>query len=423
MEHIDLAKYTKADGQIDYDTLLTDKMSDGLKQTIIKLEQNNAVGDGIIRNTELLTKYDNRNKKEAFVVVSMEKDREKEEERFLKRIEREERELQREQDLKDTKKTIVPPSTPEHKRETLDDLVKEDPLLVNSIINFSPNRKLEQFGQTHTINVLPIISRYGKETTLITPNNRISFYISRQNQINFGCIQDFEIDTIPLSMFRGKGMEKFALYEQEKQNRKGQFFISRRFVSKLISFWGYMMDIQYVRMDDQDTHTTAISIWGNAEKFYGLDNKKMQQYFGYGDICIPIIKDILFMIRNKPFKEDSVSPQFLQVIAMKKKAYQTIKQKFNLGEYLSEIKKRLYYDYQLNSDAWATPKLNPEYLIGLLNELQSNKYVLTQQVPLIYDLWNFPIKCTDMNLKPMTNEQHEANKDDYDISAIVFERD
>jgi hypothetical protein len=396
------------------------------------------IGDGVLHNMELLTKYDNRNKEQEFIVVSLEKEIEKKEERFLKRLEAQEKKAIREEELlgtaiqhmdtnvdvpdnwQDYLDTCIPIKS---KRVSIDNIIGENELLRNSLIH-ETSKPYEQYGQTHTLNIRTHYNKYGKMVTNITANTKQADSMRQLKSKNFGCLQDLEIDTIPLSMFRGKGMEKIALYEQEKQNRKGEFLISRRFISKAISFWAYMTGMKYIISNKVDKRPYALRIWGEPRQYYGLDNKAMLQFFGTGQSVISIITDFLYIIRNKKYTPEEISPELNSQIQFQVKVMRKVKKGYKPEDYIKEMKDRMYYDYTDESgNMWSYPKLQPDYLIGILNELMSKRYALEQEVALIYDLWNFPIKCTDMNLRPLTNEQHDANKDDYDLSAIVFERE
>ena len=54
---------------------------------------------------------------------------------------------------------------------------------------------------------------------------------------------------------------------------------------------------------------------------------------------------------------------------------------------------------------------------------QSGNYYLNILHPIIYDLWNYPIKCTDTSIKPMTDKKHQENRESYDLTQYIFERD
>ena len=86
------------------------------------------------------------------------------------------------------------------------------------------------------------------------------------------------------------------------------------------------------------------------------------------------------------------------------------------------MKDTINYTYYEGDMAWSFPKISPDYLIAIYNELISGQYDLTLLVPLIYDMRTYPIKCTDLTVKPMTYEEHDANKKEYDMSDYIFER-
>ena len=414
-ENLNVNKYTKADGTIDFDLLYTDGMPEKTVNAIKSIEKEGK-SDGIIRDAERLRTYDNRKIKENYVLTQVEDDRINEEELLLKEMKKE----QHRKDMEETKEYYKkhPIKTRDiEERQTLDEFIKENPFFDSSLIHIKSDRALETYGQTHTINVYYKTSRYGKSYPVITANTKQVDTMRQLKVVNFGSIQDFLIDTLPKTLFRAKGTEKIVMQEGEKQDQQGTYMISRRFISKTIKFWANMTGIRYVVTSDERRDINALSLWGKDLIFYGFDDRKMAQYFSNGEDCIKIIKDILFVMRDKEYNPNKVSDQLNRIIQNRCKAL-----KIKPEKVLKEMKDNIYYTYQCNDVVWSFPKVSVEYLFGLLKELKSGRYDITLMIPLIYDMRTYPIKCTDMHIKPMTEEEHKINKDEYDIGRYIFER-
>jgi len=90
---------------------------------------------------------------------------------------------------------------------------------------------------------------------------------------------------------------------------------------------------------------------------------------------------------------------------------------------LNNIKGRLYRIEQLGDKVWSYPKLNILYILSLLDMLNDRNFFMDIEIPIIYDLYKYPIHCSDTHLKPMSDSEHDKNKDDYDYTQYVFERD
>ena len=291
------------------------------------------------------------------------------------------------------------------------------PELKHLLIN-SEDKRYSQYNEAQKLNISKTTSRYGKEETLVTSNTWLGHSISKLKPRNFGSIGDFDVDSIPLSYGRLKGTEVTFISYETKQIRNSQI-ISRRFASKVLSTWCYIVGIRY-KPKEESSEINGIELWGKYMEHY-------KQPVISGQDIILMLKDIMFLTRNKSvsklkeyIENQKVSPQLYMVISTKR--YQT-KDKYRV--IINEMKNRLYYEYQvpLTDIVWDYPKYSMEYLMGVVNELQSGKYLTDLIIPLIKDLWKYPIKCTDTKVKPLSYEEHETNKDDYDLNKYVFERD
>ena len=140
-----------------------------------------------------------------------------------------------------------------------------------------------------------------------------------------------------------------------------------------------------------------------------------------------MIRDIIFLTRDKDWSKIG---NYIQNGSASVELYNTIdtirrKRKCKVETVLQEIKKRIYIDEQsrVKEYIWSYPKYPVEYLLKVLEQLQSGKYFIDILIPLVYNLWKYPLECKDTHLKPMTDRKHEKNIDDYDITKYIWERD
>jgi len=276
-----------------------------------------------------------------------------------------------------------------------------------SINNYTVAQRLNTYEQTN---------RYGKVVPILMGNTKTGYQISKLPQHNFGSIGEYKVDTLPNSFITVKGVEKTEVIS-EMTTHNGQQIISRRFICNLISTWGYITGLQY---------KNALKMWAKdiSQRIY---NGRYKEYkMVSGEQAVSIIKDMLFLIRNKSFDNiienlgrGIISEQLYSVI--NSILTDTTLDKKQIQQKVMAIKNKLYYSYDKNGYAWAFPKYNVEYLIGLIKQLQSGQYYNEMFVPVINNLKKYPIKCKDTHLKPMTDEQHIKNRDDYDIGQYIWE--
>jgi hypothetical protein len=403
MENINLNKYTKENGEIDFDYLYTDGMSEKNQQAIKKIEQTeNPTG---VLSLEKMLEMDIKmaERKMPFTVYNSEqKER-------IKRAKKEKQKLEKEfEDMS--------------KRETLDVAIKEDELMENEIIN-RKQKSLETYNQSEIMNVTKVKNRYGKERSIVIANTKIGRHISENKIWNFGSIGDYNVDSVPKSKVTCKGTDITTINVYDKQNRNNKQLISRRFCSKVLNFWSNMVDIPYSSKDTEKA--TAITLWGTPIEYQGI-NEVCVQYFINGETAIKMLKDILFVLHNKPYNPDKISEQ-LDYIITKRMNSRKIKRKADT--IIGDMKERIHYTYQSNSIVWGYPKVSPNYIVKLIDSLKSGEfghilreYDIQIMVPLISNLRRYPLKCTEYH-KPKDNEQHKEQKDDYAIDSYIFERE
>lgn len=284
----------------------------------------------------------------------------------------------------------------------------------------NPTTRIINYSDTDAskkINVQTFTTKYGKIRGRELSNTKLGNYIARTKTINFGSVGDFSIDAIPNSLIRSKGTEVTWVSSDSKCFRNKQL-ISRRFLSKICQFWSYMVGIRY---DFHKGEMNGLWEWGTMLK---LHNTNEHHTFLSGGDAIAMLKDILFVIRNKNIKninkfynDGRISKQLYNILI------EMASQKNNsIENTLMEMKYRVYYDYKLDDKVWSYPKVRVNYLFNLIKEINNGDYLTDILVPVIHNLHTYPIICKDTHVKPMSTEEHENNTDDYDLTQYVFER-
>ena len=295
------------------------------------------------------------------------------------------------------------------------------PQLYNEIYN--RGKSLRTLNQADIMNTYDVVNRYGRLKPILKANTRTGYNISRTSMHNFGSIGDYDIDTIPLSHIKCKGTEITYMSYETKQTKNKQL-ISRRFLSKVLSTWCYVVGIKYKIDITKENELSGIKIWGkkipNDTGIYTGKNNMLS-----GNDIVLILKDLIYLTRHKDLKniqddiiKSQVSTELYNVIK-----YKVRKEKKSMINVVNEMKHKLYYDYQIPETdiIWTYPKYPIEYLIGLIKELQSGKYLTELLYPAINNLYQYPIKCKDTFVKPMTDKEHEKNADDYDTSQYYID--
>jgi len=270
---------------------------------------------------------------------------------------------------------------------------------------------LQNRNTAQRLNVINYRDRWGRDRSRETGIFRITDSISQLKTINFGAIQEYDIDTYPKSLIRCKGTEiTYLSNKRYRAKKQGVLVLNRRFLSKILSFWCYLVDIPYIRKEHR---ISGVRLWCIPDKAIPIlkktkDKSKEKTYFITGEIGIILLRDILWLIRNVDNKKLKIKAYEGKI---SKHLYNLLQKKHTT---LSEIKDRLYYVYQLGDKAWAFPKISPEYILRLLNELNSGRYYLDVIVPIIKDLHKYPIVCSDIRACNIYRSQE--TKDDYDLT-------
>jgi len=274
-------------------------------------------------------------------------------------------------------------------------------------------------GQTDGINTYNSTNRWGKVVPVLKGNTRTASRIIQLKVHNFGSISDYDIDTMPHSIVKMKGQETYTLRNDSKQNENKET-ISRRFAGKVLSHWCYALGIRYNAHKQEKC---------GIEEWCDNDTHKGQPLIS-GDNLKEIIGDIIYLTRkNSPHKmyqhisSGKCSTHLYNIIryriSKERKRQLEAGGDFTTKEYLpylfNQIKNRLYYDYSIGRFAWAYPKYSIEYLLGLRDILNSGGYYMDIAIPVVKELYKYPLKNSDVHIKPLSNEEHSQAKDDYDL--------
>lgn len=300
----------------------------------------------------------------------------------------------------------------------------EDEIVKSQLINYLHGKPLDTYNSAQKINVSSKITRWGKVATNEDSNTYLGRTLSRQKITHFGSIGDFTVDSLPIAMIRrykGGGKETKNLHKgtqitwmsTKNSQSNGVQLISRRFISRLINYWAYVVDLG--GNTKKSNYMLALDLW-SVSLTHPKTNRTYKMIDGY--VAIDIIRDILFLIRNKQVDPSKMSQHLYNIIRDK-----TYHSKKPFEEILGDMKKRVYYTRQLGEIAWSYSDIHPNYLRNLLMDLRSGDYDLEIKVPSIINLYKYPIECKDTQVKQMTEKQHEKNLDDYDISQYIYERE
>lgn len=327
-------------------------------------------------------------------------------------------------------------------------------VLESDVIN--PSKKSTK-SDADLINVLYFSGKRGDFTRVVGNSHLVAKAIRRPSN-NFGSIEDFNVDTYPASMIRCRGTE-ITQIERRGKTTKGKAFISRHFLSRVLMWWAYTLRIRYswkvvkakdnegrtvVWVDTDNTNSNAIELWrhtiGFDHKIVGktvlIDGQRRVEEYAVplerhnqvdcltGDDVILMIRDLIFLIRNKTpddmkdaLDRGQLSPQFYELLRTT-----ASKEKVTYTELFQRYKERLYYDEQIGEATWSYPKLDVGYLLKVIEELQSGYYLTDLLTPLVHHPYKFPLKCTDMTAdRPRTDEEHLEAKDDYYLPQYTEE--
>jgi hypothetical protein len=177
METINLDKYTKADGQIDFDTLYNEQLPEKTLKAVLKYEKEKPTG---VLSLEQVIQYDNNRKKQPFVVFSPKQKKD------LKRAKKEKNLVELE--ILNMVSNDNGELDSKIERISLDEIVKENSYMEGQIYH-RKNKRLDHYNQSETMNVFNTFNRFGKMRTIVMCNTLEGQKIAKRLQLNFGCIE------------------------------------------------------------------------------------------------------------------------------------------------------------------------------------------------------------------------------------------
>lgn len=380
----------KADGTIDYTETILDGMNEHNKNAVLKYKDEECTG--ILSPDKHMEYHNNLKKKPELTVYTPKKPK-------IPKI--------KETPEKEENPAYTPiPKTISKVQQEIIDYPELKSQLIGEVMDKTTN--YEHLTTPQKINVYDVGNKWGKTDIKLYGTTQIGSNIHRHKVINFGSIDDYDIDTIPIDAIRGKGQE-ITYLSQIRKSDKNKSIISRRFISNVLASWCHTVGILYTTHGNSGD-INGIDLWGRDTDVY--DRKVINGYD-----AVRMLKDLLLIIRNKTIS--SASPQLLYIFKYIKKYSDTTTDK----EIIDDMKKRIYWDFNVGRFGWAYPKIHPEYIIELLDLLKPSNYLMDICVPLVYDRYRYPIRCTDISIHPMTDEQHSDNADDYDLNRYIAERE
>jgi len=392
----------KADGSIDYDYMLTEGMSEHNQKILSKNNGTTSImtHENYIAYEQKLKDAKNRGNGKAIKPKKIEE--------ILESVDDSNETEDIIADDEETKKPIIVKSIPTSNSKALEE-IREFPELKSDIISSVAdiNADYDKLSGSQRINVFDVGNRWGKTDVKLYGITRTGGRIYGHKVINFGSIDDYDIDTMPIHAIRSSGQEITYLTQLNKNDGK-RLLISRRFASNILSYWANIIGIRYTPHKGEKC---AIEIWGrNVE---GFTNTVIT-----GDDIVLILKDLLYIIRHDTIHKGSLSKPLRDIIEWKAK-----NEKTSEISVLNDMKKRIYWDFQIGRFGWAYPKMHPDYIKGLIHLLNKKDYIMDLAIPLIYDRYTYPIRCTGTHVRPLTDEQHDKNSEDYDIAKYIWERE
>lgn len=258
------------------------------------------------------------------------------------------------------------------------------------------------FNSAQRLTPFEFHNQYGKRICKVKCSTQTGYLISQLPDNNFGSIADYSIDTFPKALIRTKGTE-ITWISNDYLRWHNKHLLSRRFVSKVLSYWSYLHEIRYSLKEGGES---AIDIWCLKVKYQG---SKRITYLLSGIEVKELIKDIIRETRNhnpRAFYEYSV---IVDSPSKKKSDGVIVLAKNKNGKF--EIVNNLYIT------TWKFPKYSIRYLRSVLNELDSGNYLLDVYVPIIHNLSKYPIRCTDVNSTDIY--ESERTTDSYDLSQYL----
>ena len=253
------------------------------------------------------------------------------------------------------------------------------------------HQKLSDRNEAQNLNIYDYIDRWGNKRHLLSGKTKIGSRIARIKPIHFGSLACYWTDSMPMGVKFIKGQDKMVI-KQDHHFSRGRAILNRRALSKMLASWSYIYDVRYWSGYSSNTNVnrseTAIGIWCIREEINGQEYDLIS-----GVEAIKILNDIIYAVRNAypnawyEFRMQVNNPDEANEVVV-------VTEEFNaMGKLISRSEKIKYFC------RWRFPKYNIEYLQGLIDELNSGNYYTDLYVPIIHDLFKYPIKCNDTHEK------------------------
>jgi len=306
------------------------------------------------------------------------------------------------------------------------------------IFNRNFNKSIHSRNSAQCIEAMQWYDRYGKQRNDVKGKTNVAFRISKRKTINFGCMEDYNIDTLPKTYLRvKKGTEVYELTQIGKENA-GKSLLSRVFITNVLLAWtkvvlGGKKDNRYLPRINKENKSdiSTLGLWCNKRKtkitketIFLIDGIRIQK----------AIQDLIFIIRNhsndtgtikKALESGKISQQLYDTIEFKRRHSKKTRAKILYGMRMRSYRHEKHLetgDYK-----WKYPLYDINLLKYYIKELKSGRFFIDILTPVIKDTQNFPTKNTDLHiLKPETTNDGDYkvndNLGDYDLNQYVYER-
>ena len=245
--------------------------------------------------------------------------------------------------------------------------MNEEMMLQEQLLN-NIGKPLDSYSQADIIHSFEFPTRSGRIKSVITSNTlAVLIAINKLSVYHFGCIHDLTLESIHGSM----GTELTLFYDSNKRY-KDTLMLNKRFLSNILYAWSKALRIRYI---DSKTpkRITGVKLWCTS---YAESTPMLT-----GTDAIQLLKDLIFLIDKN------------------KKTVSDILYEIMLRKPIKDVDDRIFHKIQAYDRVWIIPIYNLIYLKSLVKELQSGKYVLDMEIPIVKNLWKTPLRCTDYTAK------------------------
>lgn len=238
------------------------------------------------------------------------------------------------------------------------------------------NIPFNDYSQAQKINAWVIQTRTGRDKPVEAPNLRATLEIANLPVYHFGCMCDLEMESMG-----GSFGSEFTMFYDIRKRYKETMMLNPRFLSKILYAWSKALGIRYIDRRTPNKRT-GVKLWCTS---YSKSTPLIT-----GIDCIHMLEDIITMIKYNSklrIKDRGISDVLLGLVD-------------NSTISIDDMKKNLFHVIQVHDRVWTIPIYNLIYIVGIINELNSGKYIMNQKIPIVKKLWNVDEKkCTDYTAK------------------------